>query len=165
MLLLQLVRHGEAPKEIGQTDFERMLNIIGIAEGKEANKFLVETEAMPELIISSNAPRAIDTAKLVFADKKFSQSPEIYNADTVTLKEVISEIDDKYKSAAIVAHNPGITALVQLFNIQNLELHRNEALNYETTTKIVELSIDCNSWRDSFEANSKINYVFKPTQN
>lgn len=72
----------------------------------------------PEVILSSPAVRARETARLVkesaglSAEIKYKE--RIYEASPQTLSHVASAIDDRFNSAMIVGHNPGMEGFVRL---------------------------------------------------
>lgn len=162
MLRLLLVRHGESPKKHGQTDFDRELNSIGEAEGIEANNYLKNNNLIPQLVISSNAPRAIKTANIVFKNNIIEINSELYNADITKLTDTILGFNDSIKSIAIVGHNPSITAVISSLQLENLDKYIIDALNYQSTTKIVVVDIKCDTWHEALKASCTIKDVFKP---
>ncbi len=65
MKSLILVRHGKAEQiKINQHDFDRKLIDRGIEDVNELAKELKEDKFQPELIITSSAKRAFQTAKV-----------------------------------------------------------------------------------------------------
>lgn len=160
MLQLLLVRHGEAPKQLGETDFERKLNALGIAQGQEAaEKFQIK----PDIVYSSNASRAVNTAKLSFPQTHLEIVEELYNAIDKTILKFALNIDNKNKVAALVAHNPGITSVIPLFNVVG-EIPTS-SLNYNTTCKIVVIEFETDNWREIDKAPCKISEVYASKQN
>ncbi len=70
-----------------------------------------------DLIVSSPATRARQTAILVKEAAKINGEIEyddgIYEASPPRLVKVLSEIAEKYQSAMLVGHNPGMEGLVK----------------------------------------------------
>lgn len=161
MLKLLLVRHGEALKKLGQTDFERELNESGIAEAKQAQLHLRSINI--DRVYSSNAPRAQKTANLIFKDAIYVS--KLYNADDSTIIELIKTFEDKFKTIAIVGHNPGITSTVRHLNLDSKISTFTKAMDYNSTCKIVSINIDTTNWNQAFHAPSFISDVFIPTKN
>ncbi len=70
-----------------------------------------------DLFVSSPAKRARTTAELFIHEfgregKDILFIPELYHAPVQTFRDVIGSLDDRYDSAALFSHNPGITAFV-----------------------------------------------------
>lgn len=92
-------------------DFDRPLN----ARGRQAAPFMGELIAlektMPDIIVSSPAKRAVETAELIKNNRGLNANirfdERIYEATTETLRQVISSFDDSAQSVLLVGHNPG----------------------------------------------------------
>jgi phosphohistidine phosphatase len=117
MKQLFLIRHAKSDWENAElTDIERHLNARGYSN---ANAMSLKFKTKPDLIITSPAIRAISTA-LIFA-KNLN-----YNANTILIKQelydstindylgVIKNIDDKFNTVLLFAHNPVISNVAQL---------------------------------------------------
>jgi len=113
-----LVRHATAQdRGEGLPDFERSLVKKGEKEAKAVARHLVETYAIPDLMISSFANRAIETAH-VFA-KAFGYPPQkillrdtfYENTATEALAGEISRQPDKYRSLMLFGHDPAFSQL------------------------------------------------------
>ena len=114
---LILVRHAKSSWDvIGMDDFDRPLNERGKKDAPEMAKRLKEKGLKIDVFISSPAKRARKTAK-IFAEEYKVEKEEIlqiqnlYEASANAFYEVVSAIDDKYQTAIIFSHNPGITQL------------------------------------------------------
>jgi len=125
---IYIIRHGDAYEEgFGRVDdIDRNLNIVGIKEAQEIGDCLSKNKVSFDLIYSSSASRATQTA-LIFARKlNFNLQDliiknELYLASVDTLLETIKNAPDHKKSIAIFSHNPGISDLAwkkqQLINV------------------------------------------------
>ncbi|MES3019422.1 MAG: histidine phosphatase family protein [Bacteroidota bacterium] len=124
---LLLVRHAKSDWDnIKLSDFDRPLNSRGEKNAPEMAKRLLKKSIKPEQIVSSPAVRAITTARYFAKELGLEKSdivkePEIYEALTSTLMDVINELDNAYSFTALFGHNPGITSLVS--NLCNEDLH------------------------------------------
>ncbi len=114
---LMLVRHGKATHGFSEkSDFDRKLTESGRQDAIEMALKVKDSQFFPELIISSPAARALETA-IRFANvwkspvEAISRDISIYEADTKSLLDVIVNIDDNYEKVALFGHNPGITDL------------------------------------------------------
>jgi phosphohistidine phosphatase len=107
----------------------------------------------PDLVISSPAKRAIDTAAFFATayDIPFSdiqQEATLYEATPMDLMRVISQLPDTAFHVVLVGHNPGLTELVNQFLESPL-------LNLPTCG-IVELQSTATNWRSLYEENTTV---------
>ncbi len=115
MKQLLIIRHAKSSwVTIGQNDFDRPLNERGIRDAPMMADRLLAKKISIDAFISSPAKRAITTAGLFakvyqFDLKKIETIPQLYHAHASVFYEVISEIEDSIKTAALFSHNPGIT--------------------------------------------------------
>lgn len=112
---LLIMRHGKADWEAKVDDLQRPMTERGVEEAKNVGRWLNQQKLLPDIIISSNASRAIATSKLVaeaMGITDIAQDARIYNASVETLFEVLADIDTQYKRAMIVGHNPGFEYLL-----------------------------------------------------
>lgn len=117
---LWLIRHAKSDWHAGATsDFERPLNRRGQRDGPRMARWLAAQDAPATWIWTSDAVRAASTARFV-ADGFAAAQPELvadhrlYEAAPETLLEVLRETPPDQQSVALVAHNPGLTWLVNL---------------------------------------------------
>jgi phosphohistidine phosphatase len=114
---LMLVRHGKATHGFSEkSDFDRRLTDSGRRDAREMALKIKGKDFFPELLISSPAARALETA-IQFADVWASPADSIrrdisiYEADTKSLLDVVLNIDDNLDKVTLFGHNPGITDL------------------------------------------------------
>jgi phosphohistidine phosphatase len=100
-------------------DLERPLNKRGLKDAPKMAEIFSENNARPQLIISSPARRALETAENFaedldydFAKIKVKVKDSIYEASLEDLLEVIMDFRPKYESIMLFGHNPGLTRLV-----------------------------------------------------
>src|SRR5690606_11668506 len=111
---LFLIRHAHAVHSSNIRDFDRSLSEKGFSEGfKMAQEFKRYT-AVPDLIITSPARRALQTASLfaeAFHLTTHQIQPEnmIYEADVSSLLSIINHVSDEVQTITLFGHNPGIT--------------------------------------------------------
>lgn len=116
MKTLVLIRHAEAEKYSGQTsDFNRPLTITGRKDAVKMAVLLKKLEIATPVFISSPALRALTTAN-IFISTYNTEVPRtderIYEAEVETLLAVINSISNQHQTAALIAHNPGISNLL-----------------------------------------------------
>jgi phosphohistidine phosphatase len=115
---LVLIRHAKSSwANPLQSDFDRPLNDRGKREAPEMGEKLHKLDIVPDLIISSSAKRARQTAKRIAKEvgydaDKIKWEEKLYHCIPSVFEEVIYEINEKVKTVFIVAHNPGITEFV-----------------------------------------------------
>ncbi len=115
---LYLIRHAEASwMESGQHDFNRPLNNCGRGDAAEMGRRLKTDGILPNVILSSPALRATQTAELITAELGIAPSSivfdeKIYEAATSNLLEIIQSLESRHDSAMLVGHNPAMTWLI-----------------------------------------------------
>lgn len=117
MKTLYLVRHAKSSwKQPELDDFDRPLNKRGKRDAPQIAKRLAKLKIFPEIIISSPAQRAAETARIItekigFPEKKIQWDPSVYEAGVEALLDVIHRIPESANAAMMFGHNPGITIL------------------------------------------------------
>jgi len=118
MLKIYIVRHATA-QDRGEAlpDFERSLVKKGEKEAAAVARYLAGTDAAPDLMISSFANRAIETAHL-FAKALRYPRQKILLRDTfygsTNVDDLVNEIrkqPDKYRSLMLFGHDPAFSQL------------------------------------------------------
>ncbi len=119
MKTLYILRHAKSSWEDSDlADFDRPLNERGKTVAPFMGEVMVRHEFEPELILSSPAVRARETAirakKAAGLSVEIKYEEQIYEATPQTLMQVARSIDDEFGSAMIVGHNPGMEGFVRL---------------------------------------------------
>ena len=157
MKKLILMRHAQAiTQDNNLDDYDRSLNKNGVKEAKEVGERLLNKNFKADLIISSPAKRAIQTAEIISNEIKYKKSilpnQYIYEAYVNTLQEIISFIHDDNDTVFLIGHNPSISVLAYMF----CNLKENIP-----TAATVEINFDCNSWLEVSQQNATlISYDF-----
>jgi len=144
MIELTLIRHAKSiPSEHGRADFDRTLNARGEKDASRMGRRLSELRLSVDLMLSSSARRAIDTAQLIASEVGYPASDireieAFYNADADTLLEEIQRIDPACRRAALVAHNPGISWLYRLLTGESIDM---------PTCAIAVIHFDFDDWQ------------------
>jgi len=153
---LILVRHAKSSWDsIGLDDAERPLNERGKKDAPEMAGRLKDKKVEVEIFISSPAKRAHKTAKY-FAEEFGLNKKEVlivtklYGASVGTFLEVVTSIEDKYKTAAIFSHNPGITEFANTLS----SVHTDNI----PTSGIFAVQANTNKWSDFTKAEK--NFLF-----
>ncbi len=111
------MRHAKSSwNDSSLSDFERPLNERGLKAAPLMGETMKEKGFLPEIIVSSPAKRARETAELVKSSAQIPAKIEfderIYEARVSTLLQVVSGLSDEKDSAIIFGHNPGFEGLV-----------------------------------------------------
>jgi phosphohistidine phosphatase len=116
MKLLTLFRHGKSDWETGtEDDFDRPLKERGRRDTPMIGKFLATIGATPDLLVSSPAVRARQTAELLApaagyaGDIRWEES--IYAASAGELMSLLRQLPDEAGHVLLVGHNPGFEDL------------------------------------------------------
>lgn len=112
---LLVIRHAKSSwANPGQDDFDRPLNDRGHKDAPMMAQRLLERQVQLDVIVSSTARRAFTTAGY-FAEayqlhkKDIRGMQQLYQAYPAVFYDVITKLEDTVTTAAIFAHNPGIT--------------------------------------------------------
>ncbi|MES2488703.1 MAG: histidine phosphatase family protein [Pseudomonadota bacterium] len=147
MRTLTIIRHAKSSwEQEGLSDFERPLNERGRRDAPVMAARLKKDAALPNLLVSSPALRAITTARM-FAEvlgiptENIQLQAKIYDASLGTLLNIVQNLDDQYPHIALFGHNPGFSQLAQ----------RLAPCNFDElpTCAIAQISLPVKNWRDA----------------
>jgi phosphohistidine phosphatase len=162
MKQLLLVRHAKSSwANPGQADFDRPLNERGHKDAPMMAKRVLKRGITIDLIISSNAVRALTTATYFASENGIAtadivQHDFLYHAPPERFAKAIVQIPNEINTAAIFAHNPGITDFVnQLTTTQ---------IDDMPTCAIFVIQIDTLSWKSWAAAEKKYWFADWPKQ-
>ncbi len=114
---LILIRHAKSSwKDSSLDDRERPLNKRGERDAPEMGARLARHRNRPDLIVSSPAVRALETARIIarklgYPRKDIVVQERLYGAGVVELLDVIRNSDDSVVTLMLFGHNPGLTEL------------------------------------------------------
>ena len=157
MKTLFLVRHAKSSWDnLTLSDFERPLNDRGKNDAPLMAKRLRKRGIQIDAFISSPAKRAKKTAE--FFIKEFNRDKDelifissLYDASVSDFNASIKTIDDKYNSAALFSHNPGITQFAN-------ELVSGADIDNMPTCSVFAVTADTDKWKDF--AKTKKQFLF-----
>jgi phosphohistidine phosphatase len=119
MRTLLVLRHAKSSwDQPGLEDHARPLSPRGERDAPRMGRFLRDARIDPDLIISSDAARARQTAEAAAAAAGFEGTilldPRLYHAGVHEIVAVLRELDEEDDAATvmIVGHNPGFEELV-----------------------------------------------------
>ena len=148
MKSLTLLRHAEAVA-MGDTtdDSQRALTARGQAQARALGEYLRADGWVPQRIFCSSALRAQQTAHGVgvAAGWKTSVSlrPQLYNADPVSMMDLLRDDGGHVERLLVVAHAPGIAELASALATRHGDL----SMVCEPAT-LIEVVLDISSWAD-----------------
>jgi len=141
-------------------DIDRPLNETGYATSYQSSGWYLSNKPLPDLIISSTAARALNTA-LIFARtfnfnmEDFMLEPKVYESNLKNLLLIINNLPNQKNSVIIFGHNPSIT------NVCN-ELTDDLFFDNVPTCGIVSLNADVENWADVTAKKLKLNFYQFP---
>lgn len=115
---LLILRHGKSDYPDGVGDFDRPLKKRGERAAAQVGRWLRRNDLVPDIVVSSPAERAIDTAHLVceamgFDPDDIRENRDIYLAAPETLLKIVRDLPETTDRAMLVGHNPGLEQLLQ----------------------------------------------------
>ncbi len=162
MLTLYLIRHAKSSWEHpGLRDINRPLNERGIHDAPKMARLLEQTGVRPDLLVSSTAKRAYQTA-LFFAeafgirDEAVVQSPDIYEAMPFEILRAVSQLPADAHTIFLFGHNPTFTEVANRFSdtfIPNVP-----------TCGIVKIESTASDWTHFDESNARVAACYFPKE-
>jgi phosphohistidine phosphatase len=146
MKTLILVRHAKSSwGDFTLPDFDRPLNERGKHDAPMMAKRLLEKGVKIDALVSSPAKRAKRTAQ-AFADVLGINKDQIifreklYLAGVEEFFNVIDQLDESIKNAAIFSHNPGITVFANMLQVA--------VIDEMPTCSIFAITTSAEKWSD-----------------
>ena len=160
MKTLLLMRHAKSSwAEDGLSDHDRPLNTRGARTAPQMAAELQKAKLQPDLILSSTAERARETAFAVA--RLYEWSPELtlsrrlYLADPNTILGRIAEVADGVRCLLVVGHNPGMEELVS-----DLALQR----EHMPTAAIARFTFELDAWAHVAQTRPRFEQVWRPKE-
>jgi len=121
MKTLYILRHAKSSwKSPELTDEQRPLLEKGKKRTRKTIEYMLKKGIVPEVIVSSHAIRAQETARIVAYGIKFPQqeitySHNLYNCEADGIFNELYAYGDEINSVLIVGHNPALTNFINKF--------------------------------------------------
>lgn len=156
MKRLYLIRHGKSSWDFDVSDELRTLTDRGITDSQLIGKELKSKIKSVDLIISSHATRAYETAKLVVEQLEIDLSslqvdPDLYDFNGNMVMQVIKNCSDSVDSLLIFGHNHAFTTLANKLG--------NKLIDNLPTTGVVAIDFKVKSW-DKIEKGKTVFTLF-----
>jgi phosphohistidine phosphatase len=160
MKKLLLLRHAKSSwDDAGLADFDRPLNGRGRKAAPLVGDLMRERQLRPDLIISSPAARARETAALVREASgiktELRYDVRIYEATAARLLEVISEVEDEKQEVMLVGHNPGFENLLERLTGESLRV---------PTAALARIALDVDRWDEAGARGGRLEWLVKPKE-
>lgn len=148
MKTLLLLRHAKSSwKQPEMHDHERPLNKRGKKEAPKVGKYLKENNLIPELILSSTARRALDTARAVAEEIGYEEPidlhQDLYLSDTACYLDTLRCLPDEVNRVLVVGHNPELDEFLTLLT---------DVTTHLTTAALAQIDLPISSWQELNEA-------------
>ncbi|MCP5096678.1 MAG: histidine phosphatase family protein [Chloroflexi bacterium] len=144
MKTLLICRHAKSSWDNSYLgDHERPLNKRGKAAAPKMGQHLKAEDVVPDLIISSTAKRAIETAKAIIIASEFEGELQVtrdfYLADPEAYYDILCTVSDEFNCVMVVGHNPGMEELVDELTDVSTRF---------TTANIAHIELPISAWKD-----------------
>ena len=162
MKTLLILRHAKSSRENPNlTDHDRLLNDRGRRDAPRMGKLIWREALTPDLIISSTAVRASNTADGAAArcgyERKVQREGKLYLADPAGTVDVLRRVrDGAAATVMIVGHNPGLEQLVELLTGEEETL---------PAAALAQVALPIDRWRDlRLTTRGKLVNVWRPKE-
>jgi phosphohistidine phosphatase len=157
MRQLTIVRHAKSSWDMpALEDFYRPLSPRGVRNAFAMGEELRERGFFPDLIVSSPAVRAINTAiiiarKIDFPQQRIQSNDRVYEASVEELLKVIANVGDNVDHLMLFGHNPSLTNLINRL--------QPDLLDNLPTCGVFSIELPVASWAEVRSAKGKCRFV------
>jgi len=165
MKTLYLIRHAKSDwSHIGQPDFYRGINDRWIKSIKKLSGYLKQKHILPDLILSSEAVRARNTAESIakyiwYKNNSIQYRSEIYDTHMHSFEWAlycIMQQESFVKKTFFIWHNNAITDLAEYVCGKNIW--------HMPTCSMVSIQFDINDWSEiSYDTGQMLSFI-KPKE-
>lgn len=148
MKRLTLVRHAKSDwKNSALKDFDRPLSRRGLKEAPGMGELLAEQKVHVDLMITSPAVRALETAR-IFAEaldyplRRLKTADRLYLARPADILEVVRAVGSRVHHLMLFGHNPGLSEFAQ-------ELTGDAQLGELPTCAVYTMEFAISGWTDA----------------
>lgn len=142
MKTLLILRHAKSGWDNPDlSDFDRPLNSRGLEAAPLMGTVIYDNNLQPQMILSSPAKRAKQTAILVKETAEIKEDitfvEDIYEASPLKLLKIVSELSDKNDTVLMIGHNPGLEGFVKMLTGDSYTL---------PTAALVQIDLNIENW-------------------
>jgi len=172
MKTIYLARHAKSSWNMNLAlnltkDFDRPLNKRGESDAVKMGDEMKNRLWQPEIIIASTAQRVKQTCdayceSLDYPIAEIEWNADIYEAYTMTLIQILTNIDEGFNSVMLIGHNPAMeNVLEQLAGRQKAKEFQQADGKLFTTANIAKLTFD-GAWKDLVSSQVHLNELLRP---
>jgi len=146
MKTLYLMRHAKSSwKHAELNDLDRPLLEKGLKRTRLIINYLKANNRKIELIISSHAVRALETARIIahafsVDEENLRVEKAVYMADPDSLMDQFYDLPSAVSEVMLVGHNPSVTNFANTF--------LDEKIDYLPTSGVVAISFETDKWEE-----------------
>lgn len=161
MKRLYIVRHAKSSwEDFALSDHDRPILEKGRKKTEKVVEALKKKKVLPELIISSTAVRARQTAlilakELGYPVEDIRYEKNMYQAVEDDIFDELFALDDTVSSVMIVGHNPTLTDFVNQ--------HTKKFINNLPTSAVASIVFKTKKWNEVTMAKHKIEFIIIPS--
>ena len=160
MLSIIIFRHGKSDWDaIYDKDHNRPLSKRGIKAAKKMGNYLKQINQVPDVVISSSAIRAKNTAELAmnYGDWKsiFYIEPRIYGGSSEELLNIVQKINKKIKTVCLVGHEPICSSFISLCTFHSQRF---------TTASMAKIDFEFKEWSEINFGKGILNWIKSPKE-
>lgn len=158
MKTLLLLRHAKSSwDDPSLADFHRPLAERGERDAPRIGSALAEQREIPELVISSPAVRAVQTASAVTSHVRYAGEvrldQRIYGAGSAELLKIVRTLPEEYSTIMLVGHNPGFEDL--LGRLAGKRQHM-------STCNVACIGFQTDRWEDVEDGHGQLQWLLRP---
>jgi phosphohistidine phosphatase len=160
MKTLFLLRHAKSSWDNSSlADFERPLNERGLRAAPLIGATILQHQFQIDLIISSSAKRAEQTALLVKEAARINCEIQfdagIYEASSQKLRQIVTNIGKEIESILLVGHNPGFEVFLEFLTHKSHQMPT-------AALAVIDLRID--EWNKVAADTGKLRMLLRPKE-
>ena len=160
MKTILLLRHGKSKRGPEyDTDFERPLAKRGKRDAKRMGEFLLEQDLVPDLVLSSPAARARDTAvrcaEAAGCREVLRYERSLYGGGEEAYLSLLWALEETVSRVLFVAHNPDLEIVVEELG------HRYARM---PTAALARIDAEAERWTELFKAPRRLVWVQYPRE-
>jgi phosphohistidine phosphatase len=158
MKTLFILRHAKSSWDNpDSSDFDRTLNERGLRIAPFVGRLMREKHLRVDLILSSPAERAQQTAILVRENGELAAeiryNEKIYEASPLSLLHILAEAADEFDSILLVGHNPGLEGLIKILT---------GGIQPMPTAALAEIELNIEHWSEITADCGKLIFIIRP---
>lgn len=162
MKTLYLVRHAKAIKRDKPVpDFERSLRKRGRREARRVAQYVKQHGPLPDVMISSPAQRAIETARLFaetfdypIADITTDETIYAFEGSDDTLLHIVQALEPSQQTALMVGHDPLLSTFAHFLN--------RTFTDWLPTCGVVCFTFDVHVWSEVTPNHGTVRFFYAP---